>query len=417
MNELEGIRIEDDWLQDTSLQKLFDILEQDGAVARVAGGAVRNALMAKLASDVDLCTTLPPDHVVQRLEKAGEKAVPTGIEHGTVTAIIDGNPFEVTTLRQDVETDGRHAVVKFGTDWETDAKRRDFTINALYCDREGRVFDPVGGYQDIQDGEIRFIGDAGARIAEDSLRILRFFRFFAWYGDGRPDAAGLKACSANKHLLDGLSAERVWMELKKLLAADDPGRALLWMRTTGVLTRILPETEKWGIDALPGLIGLEDSETWQKDPMLRLMAMIRPHEDTVAGLSARLSLSNAESGRLQAWAGSEPPKPDTPTDDLDKTLYKGSSEGIIDALRLEIVHLLGRDEATNANRALGLLDHAESWKRPEMPVKGRDLVDLGFSSGPEMGAVLKKLENLWVEGGFKASKKDLLASDVISGPR
>ncbi|KAG1702920.1 CCA tRNA nucleotidyltransferase 1, mitochondrial [Nymphon striatum] len=255
-----GVTAEEKWLQEETLQRLFDILCADGGEARVAGGAVRNALMGMDASDVDLCTTLLPQEVVQRLESAGEKAVPTGIEHGTITAVLDGKGFEVTTLRKDIETNGRHAVVEFGTDWEADANRRDLTINGLYCDRAGRVYDFVDGYGDILNKEVRFIGDAAARIKEDSLRILRFFRFFAWYGGGRPDANGLKACAAGKSLLVGLSAERVWMELKKLLAAPDPGRAVLWMRTTGILGSILPESEKWGTDAIPGLLRMEQEQ-------------------------------------------------------------------------------------------------------------------------------------------------------------
>ena len=194
MKPLESVAITEKWLQAPALQRLFDILTADGGEAMVAGGAVRNALMGQKVADVDVCTTLLPEQVVAQIEAANHKAVPTGIDHGTITAVIDGEPFEVTTLREDIETDGRHAVVRFGKDWEADAKRRDLTINGLYCDRNGQIYDFVDGYQDVIARNVRFIGNAETRIKEDSLRILRFFRFFAWYGDGRPDAEGLKAC-------------------------------------------------------------------------------------------------------------------------------------------------------------------------------------------------------------------------------
>ncbi len=269
-------RLEADWLNAASLQNLFDILETDTDTVRVVGGAVRNTLMGLPVTEVDLATSILPEEVMGRVESGGGKAVATGIEHGTVTAVVDGDAYEVTTLREDIETDGRRAKVKFGSDWLKDALRRDSTMNALYCDRAGKIIDPVGGYSDILQGNIRFIGDPAERIREDGLRILRFFRFFAHYGNGRPDADGLKAAAAALDMLNHLSVERVWMELKQLLGAKDPARALLWMRTTGVLGRILPETEKWGIDTIPLLVDLESAQQLAPDPILRLMAMIRP---------------------------------------------------------------------------------------------------------------------------------------------
>ncbi len=234
------------WLQDAAVQRVFALLNADGGEGRVVGGAVRNALMGAPISDVDFATTNLPQVVMERAAAAGIKAVPTGIDHGTVTLVIDGRGFEVTTLRQDVETDGRRAKVSFGTDWQADAERRDFTINALYATADGDVVDLVNGLPDIETKTLRFIGDAHQRIAEDYLRVLRFFRFFAYCGSGRPDADGLRASARAKDKLDSLSAERVWSELRKLLAAPDPSRALLWMRTSGVLTAVLPETEKMG---------------------------------------------------------------------------------------------------------------------------------------------------------------------------
>ncbi|MGO6900642.1 CCA tRNA nucleotidyltransferase, partial [Rhizobium ruizarguesonis] len=264
------------WFRDPALGRILTLLSADGGEGRVVGGAVRNSLMGLPVNDVDIATTLRPEAVMERAAAAGIKAVPTGLEHGTVTLVIDGKPFEVTTLRTDVETDGRHAKVAFSTDWKADAERRDLTINALYADAKGEVVDLVGGLADIKTRNIRFIGDAARRIAEDHLRILRFFRFFAYYGSGRPDAEGLKACSAARSKLTTLSAERVWSELRKLLGAGDPGRALLWMRQVAVLTEILPESERWGIDAIPSLITTEKALGWTPDPLLRLAAIVPP---------------------------------------------------------------------------------------------------------------------------------------------
>ncbi len=408
MKPLENTTIKDEWLKDAALQKLFDILGADGGEAMIAGGAVRNALMGSGSSDVDVCTTVLPDDVVERLEAAGEKAVPTGIDHGTVTAVIDGNTYEVTTLREDVETDGRHAVVKFGTDWIADANRRDLTINALYCDRDGQVFDPLDGIGDVEEKIVRFIGDPVQRIKEDSLRILRFFRFFAWYGSGRPDAAGLKACAANKMLLSGLSMERVWSELKQLLRAPDPGRAILWMRTTGILGGVIPETHKWGTDAIPGLLRFEQENDLPADPLFRIMGMVRPDADTMNAMSKRMTFSNAEMERMVDWAENPAPKPDTKTEELDKLLYQCSHQGILDSMRLEVIHLLNREDETGADAMLGLVKHAEGWEKPVFPVKGQDLIDNGVAPGPVMGEKLKTLETAWVESNFNLSKEELL---------
>lgn len=409
MSELENVQITDAWLDEENLQILFDLLCTDDGEARVAGGAVRNALMDMPASDVDLCTTLLPQDVIKRLENAGHKAVPTGIEHGTVTAVIEGQGFEVTTLRKDIETDGRHAVVEFGTDWEADALRRDLTINGLTCDRHGKVYDFVDGFADIQNKQVRFIGDAQTRIKEDSLRILRFFRFFAWYGGGRPDAGGLKACAANRDLLAGLSVERIWAELKKMLAAPDPTRAILWMRTTGILGGVLPETHKWGTDAIPGLWRLEQEQDWEPDALFRLMGMVRPDADTMKAMAKRMTFSNKEADRMMAWATNPAPKSNISKADLDKLMYRGDSQGLLDAMKLEVVHLQGRGDAAGAEVMLKLIDHAQNWRRPKFPIQGQDLIASGMATGPEMGKKLKAMEEAWIESGFKLGRDALLA--------
>lgn len=409
MTLVEGVAITDSWLRSEPIQTLFDLLEGAGGEAMVAGGAVRNSLMGLSVRDVDVATTLLPHDVIASVEAGGHKAVPTGIEHGTVTVVVSGASFEVTTLRQDIETNGRHAVVRFGTDWTEDAKRRDLTINALYCDRNGRIFDFVDGFGDIRSGVVRFIGQADERISEDALRILRFFRFFAWYGSGRPDEQGLKACSAARDKLSGLSAERVWAELKKLLGAANPGRALLWMRTTSILTALLPETEKWGIDSIPGLIELERARGWEPDALLRLMAMTRPHEESISSLSDRLSLSNRERERLVHWAVSTAPNSETAFGELEKLLYRGRQQGIVDAMKLGAVHLANRDNRDAAEEMIALIEHAQDWQKPVFPVSGKDLQGVGIKPGPEMGSLLKSLEERWIDSGFELERETLLA--------
>ncbi|MBE0692106.1 MAG: CCA tRNA nucleotidyltransferase, partial [Aquamicrobium sp.] len=300
-----------DWLAKDDLQRLLAALSQGGEEARLAGGAVRNALLGEAVSDIDIATTTVPEETERRAQAAGFRTVPTGKEHGTITVIAGGEAYEVTTLRADVATDGRHASVAFGKDWKADAERRDFTINALYATAAGEVIDLVGGLADLETRTLRFIGDAEARIREDYLRILRFFRFFAWYGNGRPDPEGLRACARLKDGMVRLSAERVWAELKKLLAAPDPSRALLWMRQTGVLSLVLPESEKWGIDAVHALVAAGRDLGWQPDPLLRLEAIVPADPARMAALASRLKLSKAEAARLAAWAMTGPIAPST----------------------------------------------------------------------------------------------------------
>lgn len=402
-----------DWLDNKALQTLLASLSAVGEEARIAGGAVRNVLLGEPVTDIDIATTTLPDETERRAADAGFKTVPTGKDHGTITVIAEGQPYEVTTLRADVETDGRHARVVFGKDWKGDAERRDFTINALYATASGEVIDLVGGLADIEARNLRFIGDAEARIREDYLRILRFFRFFAWYGRGRPDADGLRACTRLKGGLDKLSAERVRAELLKLLAAPDPSRALLWMRQTGVLTAVLPESEKWGIDAIHGLVAAERDLGWQADPLLRLEAILPPDAPRMQGLGKRLRLSNAEADRLFAWAGTTPVGPQTSDMAFAKIIYRGNAEGLSDRLRLALA--AARFKAADDSAALvdaggyaRLLRFLDSWERPSFPVRGNDLKATGAVAGKALGDRLKALENEWVETGFTLGRDALL---------
>jgi tRNA nucleotidyltransferase/poly(A) polymerase len=401
------------FLADPHLQKLLAALSTDGDEARVAGGAVRNALFGQEVADVDIATTTLPDDTTGRAEAAGFRTVPTGIEHGTVTVIAGGRPFEVTTLRADIETDGRRARVVFGRDWKRDAERRDFTINGLYARADGSVVDLVGGAADIESRTVRFIGEPDERIREDYLRILRFFRFFAWYGSGRPDGDALRACARLKDGLDRLSVERVWDELKKLLAAPDPARALLWMRQAGVLSRVLPETEKWGIDAIHPLTECEAALGWAPDALLRLEAVVPPVRSRMGELAARLKLSKAEAARLGAWADAAAPEPESSETALARRLYEGDPAAIIDRLKLALANARRhgiQDDAALIDAAgyARQLSFVEKWRRPVFPIKGQDLSGLGFSPGPAMGEVLRDLEREWVESGFRLGRDALL---------
>jgi poly(A) polymerase len=402
------------WFNDPALKRVLALLNSDGGEGRVVGGAVRNSLMGLAVADVDIATTLLPEAVMERAVAAGLKAVPTGIAHGTVTLVVDGKPFEVTTLRRDVETDGRHAQVSFSTDWQLDAERRDLTMNALYASADGDVIDLVGGLPDIEKRNVRFIGDAALRIAEDHLRILRFFRFFAYYGSGRPDADGLRACAAARSTLKSLSAERVWSETKKLLAAPDPGRALLWMRQVGALTEILPETEKWGIDAIPGLVASEQALGWAPDPLLRLAAIVPPDGERLAKLGERLRLSKAETAQLQAWAMSPAVKDDLSDAAFDRLLYRQSVEGLVMRLKLALAVARGKaegdfEEMARSARLSNLLQRAVKWKKPSFPVNGADALAVHIPSGPQIGEVLGKLEQQWIEANFSLDRATLLA--------
>ena len=410
-------RIEAAWLSDPELVAVFDALEGVGGTVRVNGGAVRNTLLGEPVSDIDLSTTLVPSETVAALEAAGLKAVKTGFEHGTVTAVSGGAAFEVTTLRRDVETDGRHAKVVFGTDWRDDAMRRDLTMNALYLSRDGTLYDPLGGYEDLKARMVRFIGDPAERIGEDYLRILRFFRFFARYGDGRPDAAGLKACARHKDGLGDISAERIWQEMSKLLAAPNPARALLWMRQVGVLTFILPESENWGIDEVHGFLDAELAFGWRGDPVARLMAIIPPSAERVDQLATRWRLPNVVRKRLTLWADHPVIAPDIDDDAFARHLYRHERSAVIDWLHLDIAKRRARKAEDFKSmgelaRLVALTERAEGWIRPAFPIRGDDLIALGHAPGAQLGETLRNLEQRWIDAVFKLSREDLLAMVV-----
>ena len=373
--------------------------------ARFVGGCVRNALLKCEVADIDIATPLTPDAVTKALAAAGLKAVPTGIDHGTVTAVAQGRPFEITTLRRDVETDGRRAVVVFTTDWAEDAQRRDFRLNALYADPSGRLYDPSeGGLADVHARRIVFVGDAETRIREDALRILRFFRFNAWYGRGEPDAAGLAACASLRALIGNLSAERLSAELLKLLAAEDPREVVRLMAQTGVLAVVLPEAQ--GLGRFERLVGIETEMLFTEDALLRLAALLPDDPGTAAALAERLRLSNARRERLVAALNPEPrlvswmsPK------EIRRLVYRLGAQALCDRVTLSWA-ASDRPAATTQWRAQ--LPTAQSWAPPRFPLSGEEVMAAGVAEGPLVGAVMREVEAWWVENDFPTDKLALI---------
>nr|WP_210302658.1 CCA tRNA nucleotidyltransferase [Bartonella callosciuri] len=400
-------------MQQNDLQTLLRVLSLDGEEARVVGGAVRNQLLGQPICDIDIATTCLPQQVIVRAEEAGFKTVPTGVAFGTVTVVSRSCSYEVTTLRSDIETDGRHAKVVFGRDWQKDAERRDFTMNALYCDAAGRLYDDVGGLNDIASQTVRFIGIAENRIREDYLRILRFFRFFAWYGAGRPDTQGLKACVGLRDGLQKLSSERIWGEMKKLLAALDPTRALLWMCQSGILVRIFPETEKWGIDAIHSLVKTEQAFGWKADPLLRLESLLPPDPVRLHEMAQRLRLSHKETVRLKEWAKLEMISQNCSDHFVQKLIYFYGRQPVLDQLSLSVAasHVDALERSGTSQKAehyVRLYQLAQQWQIPTFPVNGKDLMKKGLTKGVLLGEKLKELEKIWIESGFLIDRNGLL---------
>ncbi|MGZ5939247.1 MAG: CCA tRNA nucleotidyltransferase [Rhizomicrobium sp.] len=367
-----------------------------GPDARFVGGAVRNALLKREVSDIDIATPLTPDEVIKRLKAAGLGAVPTGIEHGTVTAISDGTPFEVTTLRRDVSTDGRRAVVAFTTDWTEDAARRDFTMNALYATVDGEVIDLVGGVTDLEAGRVRFVGNATTRIREDYLRILRLFRFHAWYGKGEIDSGALHAAAAGKAGLAKLSGERVQKELLRLLEADDPAFVLRVMAASGILSELLPGA--LSIGRLEKLAAIDAEAFFKPDPILRLAALL-PSDPAVAETVARkLRLSNIDAQRLEDIAGAkEKIVSYLSVKEVRKLLYRIGIGPFKDRVFLKWAE---DAKESNAVQWRMLLAVADAWERPNFPLTGREVMLAGVPEGPLIGRILAEVEEWWVDADF-----------------
>ncbi len=365
--------------------------------ARLVGGVVRDLIAGRAVADIDLATPEPPETVMRRLREAGLRAVATGLAHGTVTALPHGQPIEITTLRRDEQTDGRHAVVAWTEDWREDAARRDFTINAMSLARDGTLFDYFGGADDLRAGRVRFVGEPASRLDEDALRILRFFRFEARYGSGAPDLAATDAVAAAAPALARLSAERVWSELRRILAGPELARIVTLMRRLGVLDRLLPGgASSWA--ASPGLAALLDAGL-PSTPMLRLALLIGGPPAPVA---QALRLSNTEAALLQALCEAPPPHPGL-DDDALRRLLEEQEPGLPEQrswLAQATAEPHGHDPAAWAS----LRRRLAAMPRPVFPLAGRDVLACGVPPGPEVGRLLTRLRDWWRDGGCKADR-------------
>lgn len=382
-----------DWRKRPGLDRLTAALGR--GQARFVGGAVRDTLLELSVADFDLATTHAPQHVIELLEGAGIKAIPTGIAHGTITAVASGTMVEVTTLRHDVATDGRHATVAFTDDWQTDAARRDFTINALYADpASGEIFDYFGGLDDLAARHIRFIGDPLQRIAEDHLRILRFFRFLARFGD-TPDPAGLEACVARANDLMALSRERIRDELLKLLVAADAVRVLRLMIDRGVLKPVIPEIGADGVARLDALAHAEAAAGIAPDPIRRLAAVLPRAATANDAVGARLKLSNAQR----------------------QTLASAIRDDLAENPRA-LVYRIGPDRAADRLLVAGHTQDARdvaNWTPPSLPVNGGALIGRGLSKGPDVAKALRTIEDRWIGEGFPdATRANEIADAVVA---
>ena len=390
------------WLKARPLADLLEALDSDGEEARVNGGAVRDALLGLTPGDIDVATTATPDEVAARAEKRGWKTVPTGLAHGTVTVVIGGKPFEVTTLRRDVETDGRRAVVAFTRDWAEDAARRDLTINGLYLDRAGRVQDHVGGLADVAAGRVRFIGSARARIQEDYLRTLRFFRFHARFARGAVDPEGFSAAIAERRGLAGLSAERVRSELLKLLVAARAVETIALMAGAGLFAPLVG-----GVPRPSRFARISALDSADPDALLRLSGLFQMVSEDADRLSARLRLSRREAARLDGIGDNTPAlRPETGAAAAKVALYGLGPQAFRDR-----AHLAWADAGAPADDAgwARLAHLPDEWQAPKFPIAAADLLERGVAAGPGLGRALRRAEADWIAAGFPLDPGEVAA--------
>ena len=387
------------WRRKRGMKRLLAALGAEQGLTRYVGGAVRDDLLGLAVSDIDLATRIPPDEVMERLERARIKAVPTGIDHGTITAVSDAQPFEVTTLRRDVSTDGRRATVAFTDDWKEDAARRDFTINALSADPlTGELFDYFGGLADLEQRHVRFIGDPLQRIAEDHLRILRFFRFHARFGIGPPDAAALRACTSRANDLMALSRERIADEILKLLGMPDPSNTVAIMLEHGILRPVLPEMQSTFVPGLRSLIEAEKQAGIEPDAIRRLASLLPGDPGLAEDIAVRLRLSNKARKRLACAA--------------DRSL--GSSSRVL-------AYRVGMDCAADRLLLAGRPQDAAEislWHRPRLPIGGGALIKRGLPEGPVVARTLRAIEERWLEAGFPSAEKfEAIVEEAVKAAR
>ncbi len=390
------------WRHAEGLEKLLALLQDDHGGPRYVGGAVRDSLLGMPVSDVDIATALLPREVIDRLEAGGVKAIPTGIEHGTVTAAVDGKNYEITTLRRDVATDGRRAVVAFSTDWREDASRRDFTINALYADpKSGEIFDYFGGLNDLEAGKLHFIGDAKERIAEDFLRILRYFRFLARYGSGQLDREAIAACANGAYGLTALSRERIAQELSRLLSLKDPVASIELMITNGIFTPFLPEISGTAIADLRRLVRREQQFYQSVSLPARFLALLTHDPVSVDKVAARLKLSNKLRESLARRLQAPEPEPEN----IRAIAYQADTD-----VARDVILLFGADQ--NVPSCLERLEH---WEMPTLAIKGGMLIEMGLPAGPLVAKSLQAVETAWIEEDFPPEGRQReLASQAIN---
>ena len=394
-----------DWMTAEETVALLGALGAGGSEVRFVGGCVRDALAGRPVKDIDLATPDPPEQVMALLERAGIKAVPTGLDHGTVTAISNHRPYEVTTLRHDVESHGRHATVAFTDDWKADAARRDFTFNAMSCRADGTLFDPFGGRADLAAGRVRFVGSARQRIQEDYLRLLRFFRFHAHYGRGRPDPEGLEAAADLSPGLSRLSGERMREELLRLLEAADPAPVMEIMAARSILAAVLPELRATAVLRELVARGQED----KPDRLLRLAALLEGGEAAVRHLADRLRLSRAERERLSTLVAPKfPVAADMAEPALRVAVYR-LGPAVADLLRLDVARCAAAGQAVDGAVAAARLELAETWTAPRFPLKGSDVLDLDIPEGESVGRLLAAVEDWWIDREFQPDKSNCLA--------
>lgn len=399
-----------DWMGAPDTVALFNTMTAGGASIRFVGGCVRDAVLGRDVSDIDLATDAEPARVIELLGSKKIRAVPTGVDHGTITAIPDQRPFEITTLRQDVETDGRRAEVKFTKDWSIDAARRDFTMNALSADPDGTVYDYVDGLPDLRAGRVRFIGAAEERIAEDYLRILRFFRFQANYASTEPDAAALQACRDASSQVEKLSGERVWQELSKIFVVREPLQVFTLMEDAGILRLLFPVGRS--TQRLQALAALEGMVKLTPEPVRRLTALIQPDRQEASQIATRLRLSRAETSRLDNLSASRgESRAGMPELALRRSLYTLGVDFFQDLILLDWADQIARDPSVAAGNIQGwkdTWDAAHGWVPPEFPVTGEDIMAAGVEEGPDVGDILEDIEDWWVEQAFRPDRDGCL---------
>ncbi|MDV7338421.1 CCA tRNA nucleotidyltransferase [Terasakiella sp. A23] len=391
------------WFQESASQRVMHALRQGGAEPRFVGGCVRDSLCGRTVHDIDIATTSLPEITLSLLEGQGIKAIPTGIEHGTITAVCEGRTFEITTLRSDVSTDGRRATVAFSDDWLEDAKRRDFTFNAMSVDINGDIYDPFDGVKDLRLGIVRFVGDAESRIREDYLRLLRFFRFTAFYGKGSPGRATLQVCSDLADGLDGLSGERISQEMLRLLAAPNPAKWVRLMVRGGILSHLISDAED--SHALEMMCAFED----KPDALRRLAILLPETPGAVEEVVKRWHLSNKQKDRLMAArANKENLIPTQPLEELRAFLYR---YGAICARDQLFIYWAEKQFSGIGPAEQAVLSTIDAWEENpvKFPIKGQDLIEQGAVAGPELGQQLKQIENWWCEGGCQADKDACLS--------